>query len=105
MLVGKETLLMDKLGNLPFDVTKSPYNSQDHESYQHRLEVIQESGEVIFVPSGWHHQVHNLVSDIYLYKYMYKEWYTTERYKPKIILMLLIRENACGDIKKTVTSP
>ena len=66
ILIGKETLLMDKLGNLPFDVTKSPYNSQDHESYQHRLEVIQESGEVIFVPSGWHHQVHNLVSDIFI---------------------------------------
>lgn len=26
------------------------------------LEVVQEAGEVIFVPSNWHHQVHNLVS-------------------------------------------
>ena len=25
------------------------------------IEVIQEQGEIIFVPSGWYHQVHNLV--------------------------------------------
>ena len=27
-------------------------------------EVIQEPGDVIFVPSGWHHQVHNLEDTI-----------------------------------------
>ena len=27
-------------------------------------EVIQETGDVIFVPSGWHHQVHNLEDTI-----------------------------------------
>jgi oxalate decarboxylase/phosphoglucose isomerase-like protein (cupin superfamily) len=26
------------------------------------LECTQEAGEIIFVPSGWYHQVHNLVS-------------------------------------------
>ncbi|MCI25199.1 jmjC domain-containing protein 4-like, partial [Trifolium medium] len=25
------------------------------------LECTQEAGEIIFVPSGWYHQVHNLV--------------------------------------------
>lgn len=28
-----------------------------------RLEVIQGQGQIIFVPSGWHHQVINLVSE------------------------------------------
>ena len=25
------------------------------------VEIVQEQGEIIFVPSGWYHQVHNLV--------------------------------------------
>eukprot|EP00941_MAST-03F_sp_MAST-3F-sp1_P003752 g3752.t1 len=29
-----------------------------------RFEVIQEMGDIIFVPSGWHHQVHNLTDAI-----------------------------------------
>ena len=28
---------------------------------QKKFEVIQNSGEIIFVPSGWHHQVQNMV--------------------------------------------
>ena len=28
------------------------------------LEIIQEAGEIIFVPSGWHHQVYNLVRTV-----------------------------------------
>jgi hypothetical protein len=30
------------------------------EAYDGRVEVLQHAGEAIFVPSGWHHQVHNL---------------------------------------------
>lgn len=29
------------------------------------IEVVQNAGEVIFVPSGWHHEVYNLVSYFY----------------------------------------
>ena len=39
---------------------KFPNVSQVERSY----EVIQETGDVIFVPSGWHHQVHNLEDTI-----------------------------------------
>jgi len=59
---GTENLLKDSLGNLPFDVKVAPFTNTDHPSYRHRVEVIQGQGEIIFIPSGWHHQVHNLVS-------------------------------------------
>jgi hypothetical protein len=39
----------DKHGDLEFDVRDAK-----------ALKVVQEEGEVIFVPSGWHHQVLNL---------------------------------------------
>ncbi|KAF6031719.1 JMJD4 [Bugula neritina] len=52
--------MKDQLGNLPFDVTIEPYTLPTHPSYPHRVEVTQSSREIIFVPSGWHHQVHNL---------------------------------------------
>ncbi|ESO86531.1 hypothetical protein LOTGIDRAFT_128855, partial [Lottia gigantea] len=63
---GEEEKLRDKFGNLIYDVTQ-PIN---HEKYnlasqiQSRYEIIQEAGEVIFVPSGWHHQVINLEDTI-----------------------------------------
>ncbi|XP_056408797.1 2-oxoglutarate and iron-dependent oxygenase JMJD4 isoform X2 [Hyla sarda] len=53
---GQEELLRDRSGHLPYDATAP--------SLRHRcpppMEVIQEAGEIIFVPSGWHHQVYNL---------------------------------------------
>ncbi|XP_044150048.1 2-oxoglutarate and iron-dependent oxygenase JMJD4 isoform X1 [Bufo gargarizans] len=57
---GQEEDLRDCSGHLPYDVTAL--------SLQNRcpppLEVIQEAGEIIFVPSGWHHQVYNLEDTI-----------------------------------------
>jgi len=56
---------MSNLGQLAFDLN-SP-DMEDRKLYPRygdvtrRLEVIQEAGQIIFVPSGWHHQVFNLV--------------------------------------------
>ncbi|XP_075848498.1 2-oxoglutarate and iron-dependent oxygenase JMJD4 [Microtus pennsylvanicus] len=61
---GQEEALRDCHGNLPYDVTAPElldtrlYPRMQHSSLP--LEVIQEAGEMIFVPSGWHHQVYNL---------------------------------------------
>ncbi|KAF2364710.1 JmjC domain [Trinorchestia longiramus] len=52
---GAEAELRDKTGSLPYDVT----NSVAVEDVS-AVTVVQEAGQTIFVPSGWHHQVHNL---------------------------------------------
>ena len=64
--LGEEKHLLDNRGRLAFDL-RSP-NMDDPKVYPNsskvrkRFEVVQEAGEVIFLPSGWHHQVFNLVS-------------------------------------------
>uniref|UniRef100_A0A8C5NXZ7 2-oxoglutarate and iron-dependent oxygenase JMJD4 n=1 Tax=Jaculus jaculus TaxID=51337 RepID=A0A8C5NXZ7_JACJA len=61
---GQEEALQDCHGNLPYDVTS--LELQDTRLYPRLkdssppLEVVQEAGEMVFVPSGWHHQVYNL---------------------------------------------
>lgn len=62
---GQEKFLRDCRGNLPYDVTSPALQDERHfprfSEAGHPLEVIQEAGEILFVPSGWHHQVYNLV--------------------------------------------
>ncbi|MBN3299281.1 JMJD4 protein, partial [Amia calva] len=65
---GQEEYLKDCHGNLAFDVTSPVLQDEKLYPQYHKacqpLEVIQEAGEVIFVPSGWHHQVYNLEDTI-----------------------------------------
>ena len=53
---GEEEKLKDKHGNLPFDLRECNLEGI------RKVEVTQREGEVLFVPSGWFHQVHNLVN-------------------------------------------
>ncbi|XP_029813806.1 2-oxoglutarate and iron-dependent oxygenase JMJD4, partial [Manacus vitellinus] len=65
---GQEEFLKDRHGNLPFDVTAP--SLQDRRVYprysqsQPPVEIVQEAGEIVFIPSGWHHQVYNLEDTI-----------------------------------------
>ncbi|KAK9869437.1 hypothetical protein WA026_003192 [Henosepilachna vigintioctopunctata] len=50
---GEQKKLCDKFGKLPHTIDIVPTNVNYYE-------VIQDEGDAIFVPSGWHHQVWNL---------------------------------------------
>ncbi|XP_056631551.1 2-oxoglutarate and iron-dependent oxygenase JMJD4 [Diorhabda sublineata] len=55
---GSEEYAKDSLGNLIYDI-QSIASSEDTPQSLKVIEVFQNAGEAIFVPSGWHHQVHN----------------------------------------------
>jgi len=57
LVTGDEDKLKDRNGYLPFDVDESMLRDAGVKYF----EVMQNRGEVLFVPSGWHHQVHNMV--------------------------------------------
>ncbi|CAG9098460.1 unnamed protein product [Plutella xylostella] len=55
---GEENKLKDSLGNLPLLFDSNTYKDVCY------YEVIQEKGDAIFVPTGWHHQVVNVIDTI-----------------------------------------
>lgn len=63
----EEDHFRDLYGQLAYDAVSEELN--DHTKYKMYdstklkcFDVTQEAGEIIFVPSGWHHQVWNLVN-------------------------------------------
>ncbi|CAG9826136.1 unnamed protein product [Diabrotica balteata] len=61
---GSEEILRNSFGDLPYDVeakeSVSFRSSQASTKSKKCIEVIQNPGEAIFIPSGWYHQVHNV---------------------------------------------
>ncbi|KAL4712894.1 hypothetical protein ACJJTC_011964 [Scirpophaga incertulas] len=55
---GEENKLKDKFGNIPTKFVNELYTDVKY------YEIIQETGDAIFVPSGWFHQVFNLLDTI-----------------------------------------
>ena len=58
---GQEASLKDQYGNLPYDVNYFDCDLSNKKISKY-YDIIQEPGEALFVPSGWHHQVWNVVS-------------------------------------------
>lgn len=55
---GEENKLKDAFGNLPLTFEPDKYENIKY------FEIIQEKGDALFVPSGWHHQVVNDLNTI-----------------------------------------
>ena len=65
----QEDFLRDIHGQLIYDATSEELNDyKKYKAYDKRtlkyIDVIQKQGEIIFIPSGWHHQVWNLEDTI-----------------------------------------
>ena len=62
---GEEDKVRDSFGNVVFDVLSEESKLlQETNGQIRKLEFIQETGEIVFVPSGWFHQVYNLEDTI-----------------------------------------
>ena len=62
---GEEDKVRDTFGNVVFDVESEESKVLQEKNGQiRRIEFVQETGEIVFVPSGWFHQVHNLEDTI-----------------------------------------
>lgn len=57
---GEEDKIKDQLGNYPMFFI----DYKDKNLNVKYFEIIQETGDALFVPSGWHHQVINIVDTI-----------------------------------------
>ncbi|XP_048579170.1 2-oxoglutarate and iron-dependent oxygenase JMJD4 isoform X2 [Nematostella vectensis] len=65
---AEERYFYDKLGNLAYDITsedlRNPEKFPNAAKAKQPIVILQKEGEVIFIPSGWFHQVHNMEDTI-----------------------------------------
>ena len=63
---GQENYFRNLDGNLFYDISSKVLDNNSNNNLNEQIspkciEIIQEAGQIVFVPSGWHHQVWNLV--------------------------------------------
>jgi len=96
LVPGEEDKLRDNLGNLAFDVDSI---EESKKSTLNKIVMIQDEGEIIFVPSGWYHQVCNLEDTISINH----NWFNgcnIETVYHNLILELRKVENEISDCKE-----